>query len=604
MENMNERNQEFIENLEKTAGAFDNILTKDPSGLVIGGEDRKILEELTKRNKKILSKLKKGEFEVAVVGLEKAGKSTLGNALLKNIVLPEYTERCTYTTTEIRAGAEDSGEIFFYSYDKFQNNFNEMLRQIKYDGKADFSTLDLATFNRFWESMESKDPATFQLYNGTTVEDIREILKGSRVIQSLLGTGSRKFVGKEQLQSRDFQIFITGIGGFSDGKVDRTAHPYAVDKVKIQSTQLGDMSHIVLYDVPGFDSPTELHKKQTEEKLKEADAIILVTNVGDRPNLTGTQLDMLRKGYDTDGIQLSEKAFVFGNKLDRAGNAQLAKDNMSALRNDAVNKYRVAGNNHVFFGSAKAYLERNNLHSPDEETRGAVNVVPILEEWGLPDGIDELYGSMQDYYRSERFEVLRKRAEKTISDAQNFLRGVLDKYKVSESVDNRSYELAIESTRRLATYAKAVHDMAQEATNRINREKPFSNLIIEDINSGQIFKDIVPDSDIVRNARNQTALGTGDVFQDGEVDKHIRKELRTQLTTELLKRANEETEKEECEIYDAMADKLLEVLEVTKESRYYAELKEEIPHIFDEIKVANNGEQCRFNLTREKSSTS
>ena len=56
------------------------------------------------------------------------------------------------------------------------------------------------------------------------------------------------------------------------------------------------MSHIVLYDVPGFDSPTELHKRQTEEMLKEADAIILVTNAGDRPDLTAPQLDMLRKG--------------------------------------------------------------------------------------------------------------------------------------------------------------------------------------------------------------------------------------------------------------------------------------------------------------------
>lgn len=596
MAEWNESQNEFIENLEKTEGAFDNILTKDPSGLVIGGEERDKLVELAKRNKKVLHKLKSEEFTVAVVGLEKAGKSTLGNALLKNMVLPEYTERCTYTTTEIRAGEEDSGEIFFYGYDEFQNNFNEMLKTIKYEGKADFTTLDVNTFDSFWSSMESKDPAIFNLYNGTTVEDIREILKGSREIKPLLGTGSRKFVGKEQLQSNEFQRFITGINGFSaDGRVERTAHPYAVKAVNIKSTELGDMRHIVLYDVPGFDSPTELHKAQTKKMLQEADAIILVTNVGDRPNLTGPQLDMLRTSYDDDGIMLSEKAFVFGNKVDRAGNEEQAKGNMAALRNDAVNKYRISINNHIFFGSAKAFLEKNNLRSQDEMRRGMVNANENLEKWGLSDGINELYSSMQDYYRNDRYEVLRKRAEKTIDDAKNFLHDVLDKYKISEEVDNRSFELAIECTRRLATYAKAVHDMAKEATTRINKEKPFSNIIVEDISSEQIFKDITSDDDIVENAKKARKLGTDEVFPDGAIDKDIRESLSTKLTKELLKRAGEETGKKETEIYDALADKLLEIFAVSKDSRYYAELKESIPPIFDKIKIANNGESCRFN---------
>ena len=52
--------------------------------------------------------------------------------------------------------------------------------------------------------------------------------------------------------------------------------------------------------------------------LKAADVIILVTNVGDRPNLVGTQLDMLRKERDVDDVPLSDKVFVFGNKKNGA----------------------------------------------------------------------------------------------------------------------------------------------------------------------------------------------------------------------------------------------------------------------------------------------
>ena len=63
----------------------------------------------------MIQKLTNQEFTVAVVGFEKAGKSTLVNALLKLIVLPVYTERCTYTTTETRAGSNDTATIYFYS---------------------------------------------------------------------------------------------------------------------------------------------------------------------------------------------------------------------------------------------------------------------------------------------------------------------------------------------------------------------------------------------------------------------------------------------------------------------------------------------------------
>lgn len=72
--------------------------------MIIGFDERERLRGLFERNKIILEKLKSREFTVAIVGLEKAGKSTLGNALINSEILPEYTERCTYTTTELRAG--------------------------------------------------------------------------------------------------------------------------------------------------------------------------------------------------------------------------------------------------------------------------------------------------------------------------------------------------------------------------------------------------------------------------------------------------------------------------------------------------------------------
>ena len=254
-ESWEQRREQFIEKLRRTENLFKELSDKDPTGMVIGNDEIEALKKLQARNAEILKKLESKEFSVAIIGLEKAGKSTLGNALIKSIVLPEYTERCTYTKTEIRAGEEDKTEISFYNKEEFNQNFKKMCDDVQYSGKW-----NLSEFNQYWEEVsQDKDRQTlFRTFNGTTVEDIREILKGVPIIGKLLGTPAKEFTNP-----KDARVYITGIKEYNkeDNTVVRTAEPYAVKNVKITSTQLGDMSNIVLYDVLGFDSPTEIHKK-------------------------------------------------------------------------------------------------------------------------------------------------------------------------------------------------------------------------------------------------------------------------------------------------------------------------------------------------------
>ena len=55
-----------------------------------------------------LARLKKREFRIAVVGLEKAGKSTFINAWLDCDLLPAKGGRCTFTTTQIYSVENES----------------------------------------------------------------------------------------------------------------------------------------------------------------------------------------------------------------------------------------------------------------------------------------------------------------------------------------------------------------------------------------------------------------------------------------------------------------------------------------------------------------
>ena len=603
MSQWEERKDEFIRKLEKSKTTFRDILAQDKEHLVFTPQHREKIEELIQRNDKVLNKLKKGEFTVAIVGLEKAGKSTLGNALLKNMILPEYTERCTYTTTEIRAGSETRGEIVFYSREEFQTNFQKMMGKLGYEGSAPIN-MPVETFNRWWDTMADKDPRTYVEHNGTTAEDVRAILAGHTTIQALLGQPPKVFVGAEALQSRDFKIYITGIEALESGTVIRSAHPYAVKKVNVASANLGDMAHIVLYDVPGFDSPTDLHKTQTAAMLKEADAIILVTNAEDRPNFTGPQLDMLRKEHDADNVPLRDKVFVFGNKIDKARTEQVARDSIAVLRKEA-DKHRIAKTEHVIVGSAKAFLEGYDLWSEDDLLRGKNPIKAKLDAWGLPDGdgVAVLHDKMKDYYENDRYEILESRAERTLRDAKEMLEQILAENTALASGDSYTLRaggaLMIATLRKLKRFVEEASVIGKSYNEKVRDERPFSKIVTENIED--IYREL--DMEMVRRTELKANLNVGSQTDIENLDTKVREQLQVAFSKEIVQRTAAETESWEQTIYNELAEKFLEVVGVTQQTPNSAELKESVCRMFDEVVREHDGERCRFNTLVERFTT-
>ena len=97
-EYMTPEREEYIAKLEGQIQAIDSILKMD-SGTVVSAELRKQLKALKSEAETVLRKLRNNEFEIAIVGLEKAGKSTFANALMENNLLPTKDLRCTFTST-------------------------------------------------------------------------------------------------------------------------------------------------------------------------------------------------------------------------------------------------------------------------------------------------------------------------------------------------------------------------------------------------------------------------------------------------------------------------------------------------------------------------
>ncbi len=446
--NFDSERQLFIEKLKATEKLFDDLFKLDNNGMVIDVNERQYLEKLQKRNKAILNKLESRKFNIAIVGLEKAGKSTLCNALLKQNILPAEPERTTFVKTQIIAGDNDEVEIRFLTKSEFDKRLQGLFESVKYEG-----TPSLPEFNKYWETVDLSSELYF-IHNDKTVRDIRNILEGWDTISKLLNHEPIIFTDKKDIE-KQAKIYITGIIGFKTGYVlERGAEPYAVERVIIRTTQLSDMGNIVLYDVPDFDSPTLFHRNQTQEMLMYADAIILVNNSGTNPNLTGSQLDIFRSVRDEDGILLNQKAFVFGNRIDLVSSKEQVNNRMAILEKEAVKTYQlVSSKDRVLIGSARSYLEKI----------GCLNstvCMDKLDSWNIPYGVDELRQKMQEYYDTDRFAILKNRAENTIDKIKVSLQDIIAKYPRLDDID-----VEIENNKIRKDIVKSIDEVLKNLNN-------------------------------------------------------------------------------------------------------------------------------------------
>ena len=86
MDNSNERNL-YINKLSSQITGMKKLL--DPKfGDIISAEKADEIGKLLSKSENLRRKLINNEFEVAIIGLEKAGKSTFANALMGNDILP------------------------------------------------------------------------------------------------------------------------------------------------------------------------------------------------------------------------------------------------------------------------------------------------------------------------------------------------------------------------------------------------------------------------------------------------------------------------------------------------------------------------------------
>ena len=103
---------QLIEKIKRSNQILEKLIENNFKVGLLKSEQLNKLEEIKKKNQKFQYKLESNEFEIAIVGLEKAGKSTFANALIKSNILPSAPERCTFTSTRLISGTDQASVQF------------------------------------------------------------------------------------------------------------------------------------------------------------------------------------------------------------------------------------------------------------------------------------------------------------------------------------------------------------------------------------------------------------------------------------------------------------------------------------------------------------
>jgi hypothetical protein len=335
--------------------------------------------------KKQLQRLKKREFRIAVVGLEKAGKSTFVNAWLDCDLLPAKGGRCTFTTTQIFSVQADSQQVLSVQT-KSSTQFSQLESDLKLAAETnEEAKKDLETINRYATTLKQVRDEGNKEIPFSRLEDIKESLQ--------------KYVADE-----------------------RFAH--AVEEVGLYTNKLAQAEGIVFYDVPGLDSGLAKHVEESREMLSDCDAVIVVQRFA---NIRGAELQIIKFTEEGDrNVKVADKLFVFLSNIDLQGSASAISDHIAEATADWTRRADLP-ERRIVSGTAGSYLVLSGVAgeqtlkevgSPDVVTQRLEGLTGIGDREQLLNqvtGIREIKSRVNTYINTERVDVLKKRCETSIN---------------------------------------------------------------------------------------------------------------------------------------------------------------------------------------------
>ena len=360
----------------------------------IGEAEKNVLIDEAIPAKKQLERLKKREFRIAVVGLEKAGKSTFVNAWLDCDLLPSKGDRCTFTTTQIFSVQADSQQVLAVKA-KSPAQFAQLQSDLKLAAKTEENARkDLETISRYATTLQQVIDEGNREIPFSRLEDIKEPLQ--------------KYVADE-----------------------RFAH--AVDEIWLYTNKLAQAEGIVFYDVPGLDSGLAKHVEESKEMLADCDAVIIVQMF---PSLREAECNIIKFTAEGDrNVKVADKLFAFLSRIDSKNTPEAIKDHIALAKADWIRQANLpdrrivagtAGSHLVLSGvaSEQTLKEVGSLEAVRQKLEGLTGIGDRDQLLDQVTGIREIKSRVNTYINTERVDVLKKRCEASISQILSTSEGI------------------------------------------------------------------------------------------------------------------------------------------------------------------------------------
>ncbi|MBM4291149.1 MAG: hypothetical protein FJ138_06630 [Deltaproteobacteria bacterium] len=334
-------------------------------------------------------RLEQGEFRIAVVGLEKAGKSTFVNAWLGYDLLPSDTSRCTFTTTQVFS-VLNSHEQRLDVHTKTHDEFNAYISDLK--------------------ALASKDGDNARRAQA----DLRTIEEHRANLDEVIAQGRRTFPFSELSDIKEnLELYVAS---------PEIAH--AVREAHLHTSRLASADGVVFYDVPGLNSGLGKHIEESREMLKDCDAIICIQR-SKTPSLEASEQQLIEFARRGDSeVSLADKLFVFLGQIDIEGSAASLSENTEKAYREWQTRAELP-RDHLISGTAAGHLMMTNVASDKlfkqvgsrekmatalRDLCGAQGDEALVEACG----VGRLKSRVAHYLEHERGHVLSARCDKTL----------------------------------------------------------------------------------------------------------------------------------------------------------------------------------------------
>ena len=466
-------------------------------------------------------KIKKEVLTFAIFGQMGAGKSSFLNTIAREKLLNVSEQRTTSTISIIR---------HIENFDGYKNGDIE----VTYKSKQRILEEIQASINRFNEYSDNNiaSPDTIEAFLENRDKTLEIISKGDTYTEI-----DRKYRNEAKGIGKKLEYFLIGAEDYQNKidenkKIDKLSNELIDDKKSVfieKVTFYKDIEFlkgIELVDTPGLGSNNNLHTNTSEEFIKEADVVIILTDAKE-PMQKESELDILHILEDIDKKNkkdnnlkktIFEKVFIVINKIDNAESNR--GEILKTLNNE---------------------LKENHILNIPDDNKLFISALYEFQKEILKDGLDNLKLYNRENIGHDDLGILEKRIYTFASQEMTEI-FINDKISNIQTILNKTIEYFNNSIEDLKNKVKEaekgidVEKKSQECTKE-EAEENFLNKVkkIESNLSGKLEEKLI---------YNINLYGTEKYFEKN-TDKNRWKNIHNNISKENKENTFKELAKEE-----------------------------------------------------------